>query len=243
MEAMAAVSFQHDHYNLYINPTGMKQLLDPEKLKSNDVPQEVKDRIQYDDEGNPYIKQDGFNDLPIEQKLGVLKHEMLHILYGHLLRVKNRSFQKFNFSADCALNQHINKDHLPRGCIFPHNLPVKPSIKTVPDNKTAEQYYEMLDDSKMPPEQNFVGQEQSNNEGNGKSSANSHGTPGGHGKWQESQGDEVIQKDLTKKMAEKAANETQKSRGNVPGEYSNWLDVLSNKREVNWQQVLRNVRR
>ena len=42
-------------------------------------------------------------------------------------------------------------------------------------------------------------------------------------------------------MAEKAANETQKSRGNVPGEYSDWLDVLSNKREVNWQQVLRKL--
>lgn len=233
LDAMAAVSFHHDHYNLHINLEGKKQYLDPKKLESEELPDEVEKEIQYDENNQPYIKGKGFNDLPIEQRLGALKHEMLHILYGHLLRVGKRDFQKFNFSSDCALNQHIKRDHLPRGCIYPDNLPVKPNITKVPEGKTAEQYYEMLDDSKMPPPPPQAGE--------GESQSNSHGTPGDHATWQQSQGDEIIQKDLTKKMAEKAANETQKSRGNVPVEYSDWLEIHSNKQVVDWKRELRNL--
>ena len=42
-------------------------------------------------------------------------------------------------------------------------------------------------------------------------------------------------------MAERATSNTQKARGNVPNELSEWLSLLSRKREITWQQLLRNI--
>ena len=42
-------------------------------------------------------------------------------------------------------------------------------------------------------------------------------------------------------MADKAGNETQKSRGKLPSNYSDIIDSLTIKREVDWKQVLRRI--
>lgn len=175
------------------------------------------------------IDSDKFNAFPLEHRLGVLKHEMLHILGGHLIRFEDReNFQKWNFATDCAINQLIESSHLPSGCINPSNLPVKPSTK-VPVKVNSEQYYDLIDDDQLPPE-----------DGSGDGSGPQ--TLDDHSEWKNSKGtNETLQKDITKSMMEKAANETQKSRGNIPGEFSDWLDINSNSHQVSWQRVLRNL--
>lgn len=166
-----------------------------------------------------------FNAFPLEHRCGVLKHEMLHILNGHLIRFEDReNFQKWNYATDCAINQLIETSHLPSGCINPTNLPVKPSIK-VPTKVNSEQYYDLIDDDQLPPEDQ-----------------QGDGMVGDHSEWKNTQGgNETLQKDISKSMMEKAANETQKSRGNIPGEFSDWLELNTSSKQVSWQRVLRNL--
>jgi predicted metal-dependent peptidase len=62
-----------------------------------------------------------------------------------------------------------------------------------------------------------------------------------HETWEESVGSEELKKDITKKMIEKAHGETIKSRGTVPSNFSDWLELHTTKSEVNWRQVLRKI--
>lgn len=171
------------------------------------------------DHYNLYINPELFNELPIEHRLGVLKHEMLHVIYLHVFRKDDRDHQAFNYATDCAINQHIDLKHLPDDCITPANFPSKTS--PVPPKLTAEQYYELIDKDKLPPD--------------------GGGTLDDHGKWDESKGDKDLQQDIAKSMMDKATSQTQKSRGNLPSEYAELMELLSRKREVDWRQVLRRI--
>lgn len=170
-----------------------------------------------------HIDPDKFNAWPIEHRLGVLKHEMLHILNGHLLRFEDReNFKKWNYATDCAINQLIESSHLPQGCITPANLPVAKGTK-VPPMVNSEQYYDLIDDGQLPPD-------------------SGDGQIDDHSEWKNSVGaNESLQKDIAKNMMEKAANETQKSRGNLPSAFADWLELNSNSHQISWQQVLRNL--
>ena len=58
------------------------------------------------------------------QKMGILKHELLHIAFKHLSIVfKFSDRQLANIAMDCEINQYINKDWLPEGCIDIDNYP------------------------------------------------------------------------------------------------------------------------
>lgn len=220
MQAPAGVNFMHDHFNLYINPNDQWVEVDPAKLTGKHKP---KTRTTADGKTEALIP--GFNSsIPLEQRLGILKHEMLHILYNHMRRKGDRDHQGFNIASDCAINQMIERQHLPAQCIFPDQLPSE-SGKVLP-NLTAEQYYELLkkDDS------------------DGNCSGSGFGEcVDDHSKWGDSQGDGELSEDIAKGMAERATSNTQKARGNIPSELSEWLSLLSRKREITWQQLLRNI--
>ena len=220
MEAPAGVNFMHDHFNLYINPTGKWVEIDPAKLTSKNPPQT---RTTPDGKLEALIP--GFNSLPLEHRLGILKHEMLHILYNHIRRKGDRDHSAFNIATDCAINQLIERQHLPPNCIFPDQFPS--ATGKVPTNLTAEQYYELID-------------KQYNDDQNGSGSGSGQCLDD-HGKWSESQGDGDLSEDIAKGMADRAVSRTQKSYGNVPRELSEWLSLLSRKREITWQQLLRNI--
>lgn len=220
----AGVTFNKFFYTLYINPS---------EVVAEGIDMQGKE-----------IKVPGFTmDMPLEQRIGILKHEMLHIALGHLFRVQDgdKDFKKYNFASDCALNQQIDRSHLPDGAIYPDNLPTKE--KNVISKETAEYYYDILDDDQM----------QGNGQGNGSGEGDGNGEGGipgigkgftgvdDHSSWLESEGDPELQQEITKNMVEKSANETQKSRGNLPANYSDIIDNLILKREVDWRQVLRKI--
>ncbi len=216
LPAPAAVSFEHNYYNLHINP------------------------IVY-------------NPLPLQQRIGILKHEMLHLCLGHLFRYNKdeTNFKKFNFATDCALNQEIPKDHLPKGAIYPDNFP-NPKAKDH-WNETAEFYYNLLEDTDCEDEsgegkpnnkgQPSKGQGDQEGEGGGQpgNSSSSGGVVDDHEMWKTSKGDTFIQEEVTKNMMEKAADNTTKSRGNLPSSYAEMLEGVSRRREVDWKKVIRNV--
>lgn len=208
MPAAAGVAFHKDHYTLYLNPSEVIGTSIDEKGNEEEIL--------------------GFTSrMPLEQRIGILKHEMLHITLGHILRVEDRDFRKFNIASDCALDQEIQRDHLPSYAIYPDNIPT--SVKDVKLRENAEYYYEIIDDSKTECKK---GEEEGQNFGKGV---------GDHGVWQESEGDEELQKELTKNMVEKAGEQTIKSRGTLPSNYDQIIENLTIRREVDWKQVLRRI--
>ena len=219
MKAPAGVNFMHDHFNLYINPNDIWVEADPAKLASA----KHKPQTRQTPEGKTEICIPGFNSRPLEQRLGILKHEMLHILYNHMRRKGDRDHQGFNIASDCAINQLIERNHLPAEGIFIDQFPSETG--KVPANLTAEQYYELIDKD-YDPDQPGSGSGQCIDD---------------HSKWGESQGDGDLSEDIAKGMADRAVSQTQKSRGNVPAELSEWLSLLSRKREITWQQLLRHI--
>lgn len=220
LQAPAGVCYMHDHYELIINPESV--WVPFENIKPFIKP-DMDDKIEKGNKDKNGIKEyryiKGFDDFSLVQRLAILKHEMLHILYGHITFrfFKDINTEAWNYATDCALNQQINSDHLPKECILPKNLGEKFKIK-IPENESSEFYYNLIK-SKM----------------NEKNKIDIHET------WGKSKGDKDLQNDITKKMIEKAQNETIKSKGKIPGACSDWLEMFSRKSELNWKKVLRGI--
>lgn len=202
LKAVAGVSFKNNFYVLYINPT--------------EVIIETK---------NSKIL--GFTTkMPIEQRLGIIKHEMLHILLGHLIRVEKRNFNLFNVAADCALNQQIKRNHLPDYAIYPDNLPTKEKPK---ESQTAEYYYEFLEDKNKEENNSF------------ENLIDNIPNLDDHSLWETIDTDEELQKELTKQLIEKVAEDTLKSKGKLPENFEASLLNLTTKKEINWKQLLKQI--
>lgn len=241
MMAAAGVAFHHDHYTLYINP---KEVI-----------------YEGPDKDGKHCTVLGFSQrMPIAHRVGILKHEMLHIILRHIERKEDREHEKCNIAADCSLNQEIPKKHLPDYAIYPdNNFPAK---KQPAFGLTMEDYYDLIDSDQMKPKDD-KGQGQGQGSGNGDAKGegdgqgdgendSSGGSPGqgdprpgkgglNHDKWLESEGDQELQQELTKRMTEKAATETQKSAGRLPANYAQIIENLTKAREVCWKQVLRRI--
>ena len=211
-----------------------------------------------------YINPEMFDKYTLHEQLGVLKHEMLHILNDHVGRIEDRKHLPWNFATDCSINQLIDKNHLPEGGINPDNYPVQPC----PKDLSSEQYYEMLkneaqqnQDQKCSkcdgsgemdnPDNGEEGQDEKCTcdrcGGTGKEpGTGSYGEGYGeliddHGKWEESQGDKELQADLTKGMIEKSINETVKAKGNLPQNIDHYIGLFTRRSQVSWKKVLRNI--
>jgi predicted metal-dependent peptidase len=174
-----------------------------------------------------------FENLSLEHRIGLLKHELLHISFGHLLVRDLYSNKKlFNIAADLEINQYIDNDYLPEGGLkldsFPElNLPVKAGTK---------EYYEILEkaqeDGTSPSLDSLM------NEMDGDSQYD-------HKTWEEidelSEADKkLIEKQIEHQLKE-VADQTEKRRGNIPGELA---DLISRLRHVepakfDWKGYLR----
>lgn len=197
------------------------------------------------DHYNLYINPTKFDEFTLLERLAVLKHEMLHILYGHVGRRDERHPMTWNYSTDCALNQHINESHLPEKCVLPKSLGEHLKI-VVPTNKSSEFYYDLIKETLDQNKSNSTSSE--SGDASSSDGDNSETQPGqlpelmdSHDTWEESVGDQDLQKDLTKKMIDKAQVETIKSKGSVPMQTSDWLEMFSRKSEVDWKKVLRGI--
>lgn len=160
---------------------------------------------------NLYIS-NKFAEFKLIQRLAILKHEVLHIINYHVPVKDNLNITNWNYATDCAINQLINEEHLPNNCILPHNFPV-PCDK----NLTSVQYYELLKENKEEFPKDLS-----------------------HEMWDESDGDANYQKELTKSMIEKSVNDTLKSKGKLPNDINDILEIYNNDK-VNWKALLRNI--
>lgn len=74
-----------------------------------------------------------WENLSSEYRVGILKHELLHIAFHHLsLRDKYKDHRLFNIAADLEINQYIDKAYLPGGN-YPDKISYENDLKIFMD--------------------------------------------------------------------------------------------------------------
>ena len=69
------------------------------------------------------VNENFWNSLNDENRYGLIKHEMLHIVLKHLFLMKSFPNKKlFNIAADIVVNQYIERKQLPDGGILLENF-------------------------------------------------------------------------------------------------------------------------
>ena len=174
-----------------------------------------------------------FTNLNEKQRIGLLKHELLHVSFGHItMRDRFSNHKLFNIAADLEINQYIAVDQLPEGGLtldmFPElNLPAKAG---------TTKYYELL--------------EQEQNSGSCPTLDSLLDQMDGdsqycHGTWKEFEDlteaeQKLVEKQVQHQMKE-TAEQTEKRRGNIPGELADLISRLRNIEppKFDWKGYLR----
>lgn len=175
---------------------------------------------------NLVINEEFFSNLSLDQRVQVLKHEVLHLCHEHIERGKALSkteFRNFNVAADIAINQLISgmPDTLEVNGQQMQLATLNNLRKYEPNalaNQTAEYYYKLIKESDNIPKTMV--------------------TTDDHGEWEKSDG--TLSKDVLRQAAKEAAEYAKNTKaGNMSLDEQLLVDKLL-KSKVNWRQQFRN---
>ena len=179
------------------------------------------------------VNPDFFVSLNEKQQIGLMKHELLHVSFGHLImRDRFECHKLFNIAADLEINQYIDNEYLPEGGITMEmfaDLNLKARAGTT-------YYYEKLQQAKEDGTCSALDDILSQMDGN---------SPYDHPTWSEFDELSEADKKLVQKQIEHQLKETsdtvEKRQGNIPGEMAEILGRLFNVEPPSfpWKQYLR----
>jgi predicted metal-dependent peptidase len=182
------------------------------------------------------INPDFFMDLSEEHQQGLLKHELLHIAFGHIIlsdRYPNKKL--FNIAADIEINQYIAEHMLPEGGLTRFSFP---GID-LPSKAGTKVYYDLLNDT-------CDGDGCSSNEELNKLLGEMDGNSQyDHKEWAEIGDLPEAEKKLVQKQYEHQMKQTaetiQKQCGTIPGELAELIERLFTIEppKFNWKAYLR----
>lgn len=164
------------------------------------------------------VNQEFFENLVEKTRKGLLKHELLHIAFGHLeIRSAFADKKLFNIAADLEINQYIKHDWLPEGGLTLNTFPEL----NLPERAGTREYYNILSQAKDSGSSPTLEQLLSEMDGNG---------PYDHSTWDEIDNLSEAEKKLIQRQVEHQLKETadaiEKSHGNIPGELSSLISRL-----------------
>jgi predicted metal-dependent peptidase len=216
-----------------------------DKRPSNAIPTagvRVNDNGHFELSYNPEF----FASLTDKEMAGVLKHELYHLVFEHVLGSRlvgatgdNKITKLWNIATDLAINSNLIGE-LPEGALYPE----KGMFEDLPLGKSAEWYFKSLKD-----QQDEKGKEsqQGDGEGQGEGSGEGNGedelpdTLDDHSGWSEGNNTaNEIAKQRLKETIKKAAKEASKANnwGTVSSECrQDILDRITAK--VDWKKMLR----
>jgi predicted metal-dependent peptidase len=164
------------------------------------------------------INPEFYNELSEDHRFGLIKHELLHIAFGHLLLRDLYSDHKlFNIAADLEINQYIKESKLPTGGLllssFPElNLPIKAGTK---------KYYKLLEQAQK--DGTCPGLDSLMDKMDGESEYC-------HSTWNDfddlSESDKKLMQKQVEHQLKESAEQTVKKQGNVPGELAELIHRL-----------------
>jgi predicted metal-dependent peptidase len=184
-------------------------------------------------------------------RVAVIKHEALHLLFKHLFRtdIKNYEPTLFNIAADLVVNQFIGSWKLPEGAV---------TLNTFPDlglehNQTLEWYYEKLIklQNSLPSSSSSFNIDENtapkSSEALSKILEEKDQKRGDHSKWGtpltakgqiDSNGAET---ELDRIIIQARDRTPTKYWGTIPGEINKLIDILIENRrpKVDWRRTLR----
>ena len=176
------------------------------------------------------------------QRIAVLKHETLHLIFKHLFRnLIKKDPELMNIAADIVVNQYIGEWELPETAI---------TLDTFPDmeldaEQSMEYYYERLSELKAKMD---TGKK------NGKSkypesqkafdSLYGNERHGDHSKWVDEsdlKSQPGLKEILENQLINAASRTSSKSYGTLPGEIKRAIDTIveSRKPKLDWKRQLR----
>jgi len=182
------------------------------------------------------INPDYFGELSELHQQGLLKHELLHIAFGHIILADRYPDKKlFNIAADIEINQYIDSNMLPPGGLERNSFP---GI-FLPRRAGTDRYYKLLEqecdengNSDNKELQAILDQMDGNSQYD-------------HKEWKEVIDLPEAEKKLVQKQYEhqmkQTAEEIQKKCGDIPGELAEIIEKLFtvNPPKFNWKQYLK----
>jgi predicted metal-dependent peptidase len=162
------------------------------------------------------INEDFWTSLSEMHQMGLLKHELLHIAFGHLTSFKSfKNHRLANVAMDMEINQYIDKDWLPTGGIDIDNY----EDLNLERKAGCRYYYDKLNQFQDEKDKNGT----CGNEGMDRLLDQvASGDIPDHSTWEEFDNLSEAEKKLIEKQIQKvladAKEQTIKKRGNVPGE-------------------------
>jgi predicted metal-dependent peptidase len=184
------------------------------------------------------INEEFWTGLSDDHKMGLLKHELLHIAFGHLVSFSSFSNKKLaNVAMDMEINQYIEDSWLPEGGI---KLEDYGDLKL--DKKAGCRYYydQLL---RLQDEKDKNGTTGNTPMDNLLDNVASGDIPD-HSTWEEFDDMTDAEKKLIEKQVQKilqdAKEQTVKKRGNVPGEIEGLIVVEEiTKPKFDWRGYIR----
>ena len=169
------------------------------------------------------INEEFWTSLSEEHQLGLLKHELLHIAFGHLTSFGSFSDKKLaNVAMDMEINQYIDTDWLPKGGIM-----IEDYEDLDLDYKAGcRYYYKKLQELKQEKDKNGT----CGNEPMDKLLDDiENGDVPDHSTWEEFDDLSEAEKKLIDKQLQKvlsdAKEQTVKKRGSIPGEIEGVITI------------------
>ncbi len=164
------------------------------------------------------------------ERVAVIKHETLHILFKHLFRMQSKSYDNklFNIAADLVVNQLIEPWRLPESAITLSTF----SNLNLPPDKSVEWYYKKL-------------KEQSSDDNTKKtiSQVSEEISHSDHSKWGENKGasSNIIETELDRMIIQAKDRTPLKDYGSIPLGIKKMINVIIEKRkpQIDWKRALR----
>lgn len=183
------------------------------------------------------INKDFWNSLEPQYKLGILKHELLHLAFFHLFEyenyIKKYGMAIVNIAMDLEVNSYIDKNWLPVGAVTCSSI--SPDLK---EKQGTLFYLNYLKDNpnKVPNVSNPHSSMENGFEGNSESSNGENKKPISQ---EEKETIKRVAERLLKSSLESISQST--SPGNIPGELT---EILKNCKvqhltDISWNNVLR----
>ena len=197
-----------------------------------------------------YLNEEFWDKLTPDQRIGLLKHEILHIAFFHITDYDHLSDKMIaNIAMDIEINQYIDSIFLPPGPQLPEVYPeLNLELK-----KGTKYYYDKLMEAKENPGTcpNLDKMIECNEKGEGGITVSINGEGEvevklpDHGTWEEFDNLDEATKKLIKTQTEhilkEVVDQVTKSRGKIPGEMAEIIDKISklNPPKFNWRAYVR----
>ena len=169
------------------------------------------------------INEEFWTSLSEEHQLGLLKHELLHIAFGHLTSFGSFSDKKLaNVAMDMEINQYIDTDWLPKGGIMIEDY----EDLNLDEKAGCRYYYKKLQELQQEKDKNGT----CGNEPMDKLLDDiANGDVPDHSTWEEFDDLSEAEKKLIDKQLQKvlsdAKEQTVKKRGSIPGEIEGVITI------------------